>query len=91
MIYKGKEGDHADKPKLSEIPRPEWADTFIFSPKYFKKYGKNFQIDMPIAISAALKGVSFSWGQSNPQPKDQRPTTHNPSNSTLKFIVRQTL
>lgn len=73
MIYKGKEGDHADKPKLSEIPRPEWADTFIFSPKYFKKYGKNFQIDMPIAISTALKGVSYAWGQSKPNQTANNP------------------
>lgn len=73
MIYKGKEGDHADKPKLSEIPRPDWADTMIFSPKYFKKYGKNFQIDMPIAISTALKGVAYAWGQSNPAPNTTKP------------------
>lgn len=54
--------DHKNRPKLSEIERPEWANGIIFSPKAAKKAFTRYQLDLPWVISQAFQGTSYAWG-----------------------------
>jgi len=59
--------DHANKPCISEIPRPSWAKVLYFSPKAAKRYAKHYQHDFPTQINHSLRGQSIAWGEKPPQ------------------------
>lgn len=62
--FKVAEGkDYKDRPKFSEIERPEWANTLILSPRAAKLAFTRYQLDMPWSISQALQGTTHAWGE----------------------------
>lgn len=63
LNFKVAEGkDYKDRPKFSEIERPEWANMLILSPRAAKLAFTRYQLDMPWSISQALKGTTHAWG-----------------------------
>lgn len=62
-IVEGK--DHKDRPKLSSLYRPEWANCIIFSPRAAKLAFSRYNLDMPWSISKSLKGTTTAWGSTS--------------------------